>query len=322
MKKISIMIATYNEEENVEPLSERIVGIFEKQLPEYDYEILFIDNFSKDKTRQKLIGLCQKNKRIKAIFNARNFGQIRSPMHGLKQTTGDCTIMLCADFQDPPELIPRFVKAWEKGYKIVIGIKNKSEENRLMYWIRSLYYRTIKRISQVEQIEHFTGFGLYDRSFIDVLRKLDDPSPYLRGIVSELGFERYEIPYVQAKRLHGKSKNNFFSLYDYAMIGITSYSKALMRIATFLGFIIAAASFVIAIVFLILKLIFWNNFPVGIAPITFGIFFLGAVQLFFIGILGEYILSINTRVMRRPLVVEERRINFDDPPLPEHTEHV
>jgi glycosyltransferase involved in cell wall biosynthesis len=311
MAKISVLIACFNEEENVIPLSEALVNIFQTQLSSYDYEIVFIDNHSEDTTRQKLDYLCGMNKNIKAIFNAKNFGQIRSPFHGLRQTTGDCTILMCADFQDPPEMIVKFVHEWEQGYKIVIGIKTQSKETRLMYFLRSLYYRTLKKISEVEQIEHFTGFGLYDKDFIAILRDLDDPCPYLRGLIGELGYDRKEIPYVQPKRMHGKSKNNFFSLYDYAMIGITSYSKTLLRVATFLGFIVAGCSLIVAIIYLVLKLVFWNSYPAGQAPLTIGLFFLGSVQLIFIGLLGEYILSINTRIMKRPLVVEEKRLNFE-----------
>lgn len=313
MKRIGIVVPTYNEEENVTPLSEAIIRVITEKLPEYDYEILFIDNYSLDGTRKKIEALCAGNPKIRAIFNARNFGQIRSPFYGLTQSRGDCNIIMCADFQDPPELIYDFVRAWEEGYKIVIGIKNKSAESQLMYFLRSCYYKMIKKIAEVEQIEQFTGFGLYDRDFIQVLRNLDDPNPYMRGIVAELGYARKEIRYTQPRRLHGKSKNNIFSLYDYAMVGITSYSKVLMRVATFFGFALAALSVVAALVYLILKLVCWNSFPPGIAPLLIGVFFIGAVQIFFIGILGEYILSINTRVMRRPLVVEERRLNFDTP---------
>ena len=310
MSLINVVIPTYNEEENVAPLSDAIIKVISEKLPEYDYEIIFIDNYSKDKTRKVIYGLCDGNKKIKAIFNAKNFGQIRSPFYGLIQSTGDCNIIMCADFQDPPELIYDFVKGWENGSKIVIGIKSKSHENKLMYFFRSCYYGIIKKIAEVEQIAQFTGFGLYDKSFIDVLKKLEDPNPYMRGIIAELGFERAEVKYTQPKRLHGKSKNDFFSLYDYAMVGITSYSKALMRIATFVGFFLAGASIIAAIVYLILKLVYWNRFAAGMTPLIIGVFFMGAIQIFFIGILGEYILSINTRVMKRPLVVEEKRINF------------
>ncbi|MDR0287098.1 MAG: glycosyltransferase [Clostridiales bacterium] len=312
MKTISILIPTYNEEENIALLYKAIVKEFLDNLPNYVYEIVFIDNCSKDNTRQEIQKICAEDKNVKAIFNAKNFGQMNSPYYGICQTTGDCTIAMCADFQDPIEMIHKFVREWENGYRIVIGIKSKSKENKLMYLLRSIYYKLIRKYSDVEQIEHFTGFGLYDRAFVDVLRKLEDPMPYLRGIVAELGFERKEIEYVQAKRLHGKSKNNFYTLYDAAMLGFTSYTKILMRLATMLGFVISVLSFLVGLVYLILKLIFWSNFPAGMAPIVIGFFFIGAIQLLFIGLLGEYILNINLRVMKRPLVVEDRRINFDE----------
>ena len=309
MKKISIVVPCYNEEENVEPISEAIISEIDK-LQNYTYELIFIDNCSTDKTREKLIQLCDKNKNIKAIFNAKNFGQFNSPYYGLLQTTGDCTMLICADFQDPVDMIPKFIQEWENGYKIVIGVKNKSKENRIMYFLRSCYYKLIKKISDTEQIEHFTGFGLYDKDFIEVLRKLDDPTPFLRGIVAELGFKRKEIPYEQQKRREGKTHNNFYKLYDAAMLSFTSYTKIGLRLATFLGIFVGIISFIIGIVYFILKLIYWDRFAAGMVPVLIGMFFLGALQLFFIGFLGEYILSINTRVMRRPLVVEEKRINF------------
>ena len=309
MKKISIVVPCYNEEENVEPISEAIISEIDK-LQNYTYELIFIDNCSTDKTREKLIQLCDKNKNIKAIFNAKNFGQFNSPYYGLLQTTGDCTMLICADFQDPVDMIPKFIQEWENGYKIVIGVKNKSKENRIMYFLRSCYYKLIKKISDTEQIEHFTGFGLYDKDFIEVLRKLDDPTPFLRGIVAELGFQRKEIPYEQQKRRAGKTHNNFYKLYDAAMLSFTSYTKIGLRLATFLGIFVGIISFIIGIVYFILKLIYWDRFAAGMVPVLIGMFFLGALQLFFIGFLGEYILSINTRVMRRPLVVEEKRINL------------
>lgn len=312
MKKISILIPTYNEQDNVVPLSEAITGILEKELSRYDYEIIFIDNCSMDDTRKNLAKLCVENKRIKAIFNSKNFGQFNSPYYGLCQTTGDCTILICADFQDPVEMIPKFIEEWERGNKIVIGIKKTSKENGLVYFLRSCYYRAIKNMSEVEQIEHFTGFGLYDKSFISTLKELEDPTPFLRGIVAELGPARKEIPYEQQARLHGKTSNNWYKLYDAAMLSFTSYTKIGLRLATFFGFFLSAVSLLISLAYLSLKLFNWNEFPVGMAPVLVGVFFLGSIQLFFIGFLGEYILSINTRVMKRPLVIEERRINFEE----------
>lgn len=310
MKKISVLIPCYNEEENVIPMSEAIVSLFEKELTQYAYELVFIDNDSKDTTRDKLRDLCKENPNIKAIFNAKNFGQFNSPYYGILQTTGDCTISMVCDFQDPVELIPRYIEEWEKGYKIVIGIKTKSKENKLMYKLRSIYYKLIKKFSNVEQIEHFTGSGLYDKEFVEVLRELKDPTPFLRGIVAELGFKRKEILYEQPERRAGKTHNNFFTLYDAAMLSITSYTKAGLRICTFLGMFCGIISAVIGLVYLIFKLIWWDRFVAGMAPILIGMFFLGALQLFFIGFIGEYVCSINQRVMNRPLVIEEERINF------------
>lgn len=315
MKKVSIMIPCYNEEENVEPMEQAIRELFEGgELSDYDYELLFIDNDSKDTTRVKLRKLCNQNKHVKAIFNAKNFGQFNSPYYGILQTTGDCTISMACDFQDPVELVPQYVKEWENGYKIVIGIKTSSKESKLMYACRTLYYKTIKKFSNVEQIEHFTGSGLYDREFVEVLRDLHDPTPFLRGIVAELGFKRKEIPYEQPLRRAGKSSNNLLSLYDAAMLSITSYTKAGLRLCTFMGMFCAGLSFLVGLVYLVLKLVFWYRFSAGMAPVLIGMFFLGALQLFFIGFLGEYISAINQRVMNRPLVVEEERINFEEAP--------
>ena len=309
-KKISVLIPCFNEIENVEPISEAVVEQFTKNLPEYDYELVFIDNYSTDGTREVLEDICYKNKKIKAIFNAKNFGQFNSPFYGMLQTTGDCTITMCCDFQDPVELIPKFVKEWENGYKIVSAIKTSSAENGLIYFLCSCYYKLLKKMSDVEQIEHFTGTGLYDKSFIDVLRKLDDPTPFLRGIVAELGPRRKDIYYRQAERRAGKTHNNWYRLYDAAMLSFTSYTKIGLRLATIFGFIFSALNMLVALVYLVAKLIWWDEFALGTAPMLIGIFFTGSVQLFFLGLLGEYILNINTRSMHRPLVVEEKRINF------------
>ena len=310
MKTISVLIPTYNEEDNVVPMCDAVREEFAKNLPHYDYEIIFIDNCSKDKTRERLELLCAGDEKVKAIFNARNFGQSRSPYYGLMQTAGDCAVRLCADFQEPVEMIHRFVEEWEKGYKIVVGIKTSSKESKVMYALRSIYYKLVKKFSDVEQIEHFTGFGLYDRAFIEVLKKLDDPAPFLRGIVAELGWKRKDIEYVQQLRKSGKSKNNLYTLYDYAMLSVTSYTKIGIRLAVFLGAIAGFFSVVIGVLYLILKLLYWDKFPAGTAPMLIGMMFLGAVQLFFIGMIGEYILTINARLMKRPLVIEEKRINF------------
>lgn len=311
MKTISVLIPCYNEEENVEPIARAVIDILSRELSDYDYELVFIDNDSQDNTRPILRRLCRENSKIKAIFNARNFGQFNSPYHGLLQVTGDCVIAMVADFQDPVELIPKYVKAWEEGYKIVIGIKTSSKENPLMYWLRSCYYKVIRKLSEVDQIEHFTGSGLYDREFIEVLRRLDDPTPFLRGIMAELGYKRKEIPYEQPKRRAGKTHNNFYRLYDAAMLSVTSYTKAGLRLATFLGALSCAVSLLVAFAYLIMKLVWWDRFPAGMAPMLLGMLFLGSVQIFFIGMVGEYVLSINQRVMKRPLVIEEERLNFE-----------
>lgn len=310
MKKISIIVPTYNEELNVQSLAEAIINEIVYNCPVYDYELVFIDNHSEDSTRAIIKKLCKENNKIKAIFNAKNFGQFNSPYYGMLQTTGDCTILICADFQDPVDMIHKFVQEWENGYKIVIGKKTASKEKRIMYHLRSVYYRLIKKFSDVEQIEHFTGFGLYDKDFIQVLRDLKDPTPFLRGIVAELGYKRLEIPYEQQKRRAGKTSNNLYKLYDAAMLSFTSYTKIGLRMATFMGFGLAAVSFFIALVYLVLKLIYWDRFIAGTTPILIGIFLLGSIQLIFIGLIGEYILSMNQRIMKRPLVIEEERINF------------
>ncbi|SET95777.1 glycosyltransferase family 2 protein [Lacrimispora sphenoides] len=312
MKTISIVVPCYNEEENINALYQAIDHIFNTELPRYTYELIFIDNDSKDRTREIIRGLCVQEKRVKGIFNAKNFGQFNSPYYAMLQSTGDCTILMAADFQDPVEMIPKYVKEWEKGYKIVIGIKKSSKENKIMYWLRSCYYKTIKKLSDVEQIEHFTGFGLYDQRFIKVLRELDDPTPFLRGIVAELGFRRKEVPYEQPKRRAGKTSNNFYRLYDAAMLSVTSYTKVGLRLATIFGSICSFASMMVALVYLIMKLVYWDRFPAGMAPLLIGMCFLGSVQIFFIGLVGEYVLSINARVMKRPLVIEEERINFTE----------
>ena len=291
-----------------------VTNVINEALSNYDYEIVFIDNCSTDGTRDKLEEICAKNKKVKAIFNVTNFGQFNSPFHGMCQTTGDCTISMCCDFQDPVEMIPRLVEEWEKGHKVVSCIKTSSKESGILYFLRSCYYKLIKGMSSVRMIEHFTGFGLYDKTFISILRQLDDPIPFLRGIVAEYasGFNMIEIEYTQARRRAGKTKNNFYSLYDAAMLSITSYTKVGLRIATLLGFFSSVVSLFIAMLYLILKLVNWYGFQAGYAPLIIGVFVIGSIQLFFIGLLGEYILNINTRVIHRPLVVEEKRLNFDE----------
>ncbi len=312
MKKISVLIPCYNEEENVVPISKAVTEILEGELSEYDYELVFIDNYSTDRTRDLLRMICGQNPKIKAIFNVTNFGQFNSPYYGICQTTGDCTIAMSCDFQDPVELIPVFVREWENGYQIVSGIKSSSKENGFIYFLRSMYYKVIKNMSSVEMIEHFTGFGLYDKTFVKLLRQLDDPIPFIRGVVAEYGYKRKDVEYEQPKRRAGKTHNNWYSLYDAAMLSFTSYTKIGLRLATFVGFLGSAFSILVAVVYLTMKLVWWDRFPAGMIPVLLGIFVIGSMQLFFIGLLGEYIMNINTRVMHKPLVVEEERINFDE----------
>lgn len=310
-KTLTIVIPCYNEVDNVVPLSEEIQKVCKEKLPKYNLEILFIDNDSHDGTRDKIRLLCEKDPSIKAIFNAKNFGHIRSPYYGLTQAQGDLVMLMCADFQDPPELIPEFVAKYEEGYRVVVGVKEKSKTNPFVNSIRKLYYRIIHRVSDVEQIENFTGFGLYDQGFIQVLAKLDDPYPYMRGIVAELGYKMTLLPYVQPERRFGKTHNNFSTLYDMAMNGITSYSKFFLRAATFVGVGFVLAGFLLLIPYIVFLILQWNGVhPSIFYPILDAIFIVGGIILFFLGILGEYVLQINTRVLKRPFVIEEERINF------------
>lgn len=312
-KYISVITPCYNEEENIEKLIAAVAEIFSK-LPQYNYEHVFIDNCSTDKTVAILTEIAKTNKKVKVIVNARNFGHIRSPFHGLIQCKGDAVISLVADFQDPPNMINEFLKRWEEGYKIVIGIKQQSHENPIMFRVRKFFYNLLSKASTgsgESPVKNFTGFGLYDQKFISVLRNLDDPYPYFRGLITELGFNRYEIPYIQPQRAAGKTKNNFFTLYDMAMLGFTNHSKLPLRLSAFIGFFSAIVSFIVALGYFIYKLIYWDNFQVGMAPLVIGVFFFSSVQLFFIGIIGEYIGAIHTQIRKRPLVIEKERINFD-----------
>ncbi len=309
MKKISIVTPCYNEEGNVEELYREVKALF-NTIPEYRYEHIFIDNCSTDATRSILRKMASEDKNVKLIFNIRNFGHIRSPFHGLLQAGGDAVILMVADFQDPVHLIKEFILKWEQGYKIVIGKKTKSDENRLMYWLRGVYYDLIKKISEGEQIKNFTGFGLYDKSFIDILKTIDDPYPYFRGLIGELGYDRAEIEFRQPVRKSGKTKNNFYTLYDIAMLGFVSHSKVPLRVASFFGFSVSFLSILTALAYFVYKLIYWDNFKLGMAPMVIGMFFLGGIQLFFLGMIGEYIGSIFTQVRKRPLVIEAERINF------------
>lgn len=310
-KTLTIVIGCFNEVENVRPLVDEIRRVTTSGIPSYKVEILFIDNDSTDGTRDELRTICKSDKGVKCIFNARNFGHIRSPYYALTQATGDLVMLMCADFQDPPELIPEFVHKWEAGYKVVVGTKKKSKTNPLMHLVRRLYYKIIKSVSDVAQIENFTGFGLYDQSFVKVLRNLDDPYPYMRGIVSELGFKICEIQYVQPERRAGKTHNNFNTLYDMAMNGLTSYTNFFVRIASFIGLALCGLSFAGAIVYCVFLGLYWEHVSSLIVfPILSFVGFVGGIILFFLGMVGEYVIQINTRVLHRPLVVEEERINF------------
>lgn len=312
MKKISIMTACYNEEENVVQLTDAVRKIMSEELPQYDYEHVFIDNCSEDTTLSLLREICAKDSHVKVIENARNFGHIRSPFHGLLQTTGDCTISMAADFQEPPALIQTFVKKWEEGFKVVCAVKTTSKESRAMFGIRKFYYNLVKKMSEVDSIDNFTGFGLYDRQVIEALKLMEDPYPYFRGLICEIGFRRALVEFDQPKRERGKTNNNFYTLFDMAMLGITANSKVPLRLATIVGFIFSLLSLGVAVLYFILKLIFWNSMSMGMAPIVIGMFFFFSVQLFFTGLLGEYIAQILTKVTNRPRVIEDERINFDD----------
>ncbi|RZL49853.1 MAG: glycosyltransferase [Pedobacter sp.] len=310
MKLLSIVTPCYNEEENVENVYQQVKDVL-KELPEYRYEHIFIDNASKDKTVSLLRNIAQQDKNVKLIINARNFGHIRSPYYGLLQANGDAIILLVADLQDPPKMIIDFVRKWEAGYAIVTGVKNKSEENPLMFFLRKVFYNILKKISDTDQIKNFTGFGLYDKRFIDVLRNLDEPYPYFRGLIAELGYRRVEIEYTQPKREKGVTKNNFYTLYDMAMLGFVNHSKVPLRLASFIGFSVSIISIFIAFIYFVYKLLDWDNFQLGIAPLIIGIFLFGGIQLFFLGMIGEYIGFILTQSKKRPLVIEAERVNFD-----------
>jgi glycosyltransferase involved in cell wall biosynthesis len=310
MKLISVVTGCFNEEENVEEIYRRIRVQFEK-LPAYQYEHIFIDNASTDRTVELVKALAATDPRIKLIVNARNFGHIRSPLHGVLQAHGDAIIAMASDLQDPPELIPQFIARWEAGYKVVVGVKPTSKDTFIMALARRLYYKTLGRISDIKLIPNFTGFGLYDRSVIEIIRKVDDPYPYFRGLIAELGFDYAAIPFEQPPRVRGVTKNNFYTLYDMAMLGITSHSKLPVRLAAMAGFTLATLSLLMSLVYLVLKLMFWESFTLGTAPILISLFFFASIQLFFIGIIGEYIAAIHTQVMKRPMVVERERVNFD-----------
>ena len=313
MKFISIVTPCLNEEDNVREIYTRIKAIFEN-LPDYNYEHIFIDNASTDKTIEILRQITKEDKNIKVILNTRDFGQVRSPMHAFMQAKGDAVIGICCDLQDPPELIPDFLKKWEEGFKMVLGVKNNTKDTLLMSFFRKVFYKLMETMSDsnVKQIKNLTGFGLYDRQIVDIMKSIDDPCPYIRGLIGDIGFEPALIPFDKPARKKGLTKNNFYTLYDMAILGITSYSKVPLRIATLAGFTLSILSLFVAFCYFIAKLLFWYNFPMGTAPIIISLFFFSSVQLFFIGVIGEYIGFIHTRQLKRPLVFEKERINFDD----------
>ena len=309
MKKISIVSGSLNESGNVEELIARVAKVMET-LPQFDYEQIIIDNASTDRTQEILRKQAANNPRLKIILNARNFGHIRSPYHGMLQASGEAVICLASDLQEPPELIPDFLKQWEQGAKAVVGIKESSAESAIFFAVRRLYYGLVERLADTRTIPNFTGFGLYDRAIIDYCKKLGDPYPYFRGLIAEIGLPVGRVVYRQPLRKRGFTKNNFYTLYDLAMLGITNFSKVPLRLATMLGFLAATLSLLVAVGYLIYKILFWQNFAIGTAPMVIGLFFFASVQLFFIGILGEYVGAIHTQVLKRPLVVEKERINF------------
>lgn len=313
MKKISIVSSCYNEELNVDELYQRIKAQMDLHKDKYEWEQILVDNASKDQTAQKLRELAANDKRVKVILNSRNFGHIRSPYWAIINASGDAVIYLASDLQDPPELISEFIKKWEDGYKIVLGQKNKSKEGFLFFAVRKLFYAFIKKIAddETEMIKNCTGFGLFDKKVIELARETDDPYPYFRGFLAEIGFERALIPFTQPLRKRGITKNNFYTLYDNAMIGVVKHSKVPLRTMAFSGFVLSAISMLVAIAYLVYKLLNWDGFSMGMAPVVIGLFFFSSVQLFFMGILGEYIGAIYTRVNKKPLVVEKERINFD-----------
>jgi polyisoprenyl-phosphate glycosyltransferase len=311
MSLISVITGSFNEQGNVAELYERVCRAFEKELPEHTFELIFIDNASTDGTVEVLKGLARRDVRVKIIVNNRNFGHIRSGYHAFLQASGEAVVVMASDLQDPPEMLPRFVRKWEEGYKIVLAQKTDSDESRLVFVVRTMYYNIINRLSEIELVKNATGFGLYDRRVVEDIRRIDDPYPYFRGLICDLGYERALLPFTQPARKRGFTKNNFFTLWDMAMLGITNHSKVPLRLAVFGGLGVGAFSFAVAFVYLIYKLLFWSSFQVGTAPLVIGMFFIGAVQLVFVGLLGEYIGAIHTQVLRRPPVIEKERINFD-----------
>jgi glycosyltransferase involved in cell wall biosynthesis len=310
MKKISIVTPCFNEEINVELIYSKVKEQFDLFLFEYDYEHLFIDNASTDGTVKILKSIASRDDRVKLILNARNFGPVKSPYYGLLQADGDAVMLIVADLQDPPELIPKFVNAWKNGSNVVVGVKPSSKESKFMFLIRRIYYKLLKSISDIDMIENYTGFGIYDKSIIDEIKNYNEPYPFFRGLVCEVASGIHVIEYVQPARINGKSKYKFYDLYDVAISGLTAHSKLPLRLATFAGFLVGVISFVLAFVYFVLKLLYWDEFPFGLAPLLIGLFLFGAIQLVCIGMLGEYLLSILNYSKNRPLVKERERVNF------------
>ncbi len=310
MKKISIVTSCYNEEENLPELYKQLMDVVYEFEGKYAYEIIIADNNSSDRSPQILRELAMKNKNVKVILNSRNFGPDRSGYNATMQAYGDAVVTMASDLQNPPAMIKDFVEKWEQGYKIVMTVKTDSKESYFFYFMRTIYYKLLASLSDVNLVSHFTGFGLYDRQVIEILRGLQDPYPYFRGLIADIGFEPAIIEFTQPARKHGKSKSNFLYLYEEAMLGITSYTKIPLRLATFVGFVSALISFLIGMFYLVYKLIFWSSFSLGIAPVAIGLFFFSSVQLIFLGVIGEYISMIYVHVLKRPLVYEKERLNF------------
>jgi glycosyltransferase involved in cell wall biosynthesis len=313
MALITVLAPCYNEEGNVTELYTQVCAVFAK-IPQHSLEFVFIDNCSTDGTVAELRGLAAKDRAVKVIVNVRNFGHVRSPHHALLQCRGDAVIIMASDLQDPPALIPELVAKWEEGFKVVAAVKRTSDESAAYRLLRGAFYALIHRISDVRPIQNFTGFGLYDQVVVEALRKIDDPQPYFRGLISEIGYPPARVLFDKPRRVRGITKNNFFTLYDLAILGIVKHSVAPLRLATFVGFIMSGVSLLVSIGYLVAKLAFWDRFTLGTAPILIGFFFIASVQLFFIGILGEYINSIHIHVRKLPLVVERERINWDPEP--------
>lgn len=310
MKKISVVTSCFNEEDNIQEFYSQVVQVFDQLKSRYAYEIIIADNDSNDRTPQLLRELAAKDRNVKVIFNTRNFGPDHSGFNAFLQACGDAVVPMVSDLQDPPSLIKDFIEKWEQGYKTVMAVKSTSHESPILYSLRSMYYKVLASISDVKLTPHFTGFGLYDKQVMDILRSLNDPSPYFRGLISDIGLKPAIIEFAQPTRQHGKSKSNFFYLYEEAMLGITNYTKFPLRLTTIVGFVTSIISFIVGMFYLVYKLIFWSSFSLGIAPVAISLFFFSSIQLIFLGILGEYISTIYVHVLKRPLVYEKERINF------------